>query len=69
MHTFIALKCVLFHLFRAQKRKGENGIGSSNLTETRNKSNVENKFVDMAMEYMYGKFIAFARFHLYFAIL
>ncbi len=35
----------------------------------RKKSNVVNKFVDVAMENMYCKIIAFARFHLYFAIL
>ncbi len=51
------------------KRKGENGIASSNLTETQYKSSVANKLVDMAMENMYCKIIAFAPFHLYFAIL
>ncbi len=51
------------------KRKGENGIASSNLTETQNKSSVANKLVDMAMENMYCKIIAFALLHLYFAIL
>ncbi len=54
---------------RNVKRKGENGIANSNLTETQNKSSVANKFVDMAMENMYCKIIAFALFHLYFAIL
>ncbi len=54
---------------RNMKRKGENGIANSNLTETQNKSSVENKLVDMAMENMYCKIIAFALFHLYFAIL
>ncbi len=53
---------------RNVKRKGENGIASSNLNETQYKS-VANKLVDMAMENMYCKIIAFALFHLYFAIL
>ncbi len=51
------------------KHKGEIGIASSNLTETQNKSSVANKFVDIAMENMYCKIIAFAFFNLYFAIL
>ncbi len=54
---------------RNMKCKGENGITSSNLTETQYKSSVANKLVDMAMENMYCKIIAFALFHLYFAIL
>ncbi len=54
---------------RNVKRKGENGMANSNLTKTQNKSSVANKLVDMAMENMYCKIIAFAQFHLYFAIL
>ncbi len=54
---------------RCRNKKGENGIASSNLTETQNKSCVANKLVDMAMGNMYCKLIAFALFHLYFAIL
>ncbi len=53
---------------RNAMRKSENGITTSNLTETQNKSTVVNK-LDMAMENMYCKIIAFARFHSYFAIL
>ncbi len=52
-----------------QKREVQTSITSSNLTETQNKSSVANKLVDMAMENMYSKIIAFARFHLYLAIL
>ncbi len=40
---------------RNVKRKGENGIASSNLNETQYKSSVANKLVDMAMENMYCK--------------
>ncbi len=54
---------------RNVKRKVENGIASSNSTETQYKSSVANKLIDMAMENMYCKIIAFALFHLYFAIL
>ncbi len=53
---------------RNVKCKGENGIASLNLTETLNKSSIANKLVDMAMENIYCKIIAFALFHLYFAI-
>ncbi len=55
----------------AQKREAQRGkrIASSNLTETQNKSSVANKLVDMVMENMYCKIIAFALPHLYFAIL
>ncbi len=53
---------------QSEKRKVENGIASSNLTEMQYKSSVANKLVDMAMENMYCKIIAFALFHLYFAI-
>ncbi len=54
---------------RNVKHKVENCIASSNLTETQYKSSVANKLVDMAMENMYCKIIAFALFHLYFTIL
>ncbi len=54
---------------RNVKRKVENGIASTNLTEMQYKSSVANKLVDMAMENMYCNIIAFALFHLYFAIL
>ncbi len=54
---------------RNVKRKGDNGITISNLTETQNKSNVANKLVDMAMENMYCKIIAFALFHFHFTYL
>ncbi len=54
---------------RNVKRKGKNCITSSNLTETQNKSSDANKLVDMTMENMYCKIIAFALFHLYFAII
>ncbi len=45
---------------RNVKCKGKNGIASSNLIETQNKSSDTNKLVDMAMENMYCKIIAFS---------
>ncbi len=54
---------------RNVKRKGENGITSSNLTETQNKSSIANKLEDMAMKNIYCIIIDLALFHLYFAIL
>ncbi len=49
--------------------KGNNGIASSHLNEMQNKSSIANKLVAMEMEIMFCKLIAFALFHLYFAIL
>ncbi len=54
-------------VIRAETCKRENGILSSNLTETQNKS-ISNKLLDVTMENMHCKIIAFARFNLYFAI-
>ncbi len=59
----------LSEMRRNVKRKVGNCITSLNLIETQNKSSVANKWVDMAMENMYCKIIAFAPSHLYFAIL
>ncbi len=59
----------LSEMRRNVKRKVGNCIASLNLIETQNESSVANKWVDMAMENMYCKIIAFAPFHLYFAIL